>query len=197
MKNKLYLKILGLLIIVGGASAYYYWPQISWLFEIPEPAQDKEEEVREMVYQERPKDGEVQILPTADPKWNLYRNFKYGFQIQYPSDWEFIKIFKNNVSGDIFVGFSPYGVDSKIVLNIYHDLDLDSYLNKFELKNDIKFEKITLNSKDVFKIFTVTNSSDHRGYFFEVNGISYALGGGGDESTLWYIDRMMETLEVF
>lgn len=186
-----------LLVVILLCGGYYFWSDIKWLFEVPAPAEESEYPVREGVYQERPKPGEVQILPTADPKWNLYRNFKYGFQIQYPADWKFIKIFKNNVSGDIFVGFSPYGVDSKIVLNIYHDLELNEFIKKFESYDSLKYERITINNREMFVVLNKNINYTNRGYVYIVaNGI-YNLGGGGDESTVWYIDRMIETLEVF
>ncbi|MDO8183851.1 MAG: hypothetical protein Q7T49_02605 [bacterium] len=147
---------------------------------------------------EEPATGEVMIISTADPKWNLYRNFKYGFQIQYPAEWEFIKIYKtDDGTGDVFIGFSPSGEDSQIVLNIYHDIDIDSYINKFESSNLIKYEKLRINDKDMFMISKTDSDYAHRGYVLIDGNITYSIGGGGDPETFWYIDRMIETLEVF
>lgn len=200
MKSKLYLKILGLLIIVGGVSAYYYWPQISWLFEIPEPIQEKEWEVREMVYQEKPKDGEVQILPTADPKWNLYRNFKYGFQIQYPADWKYIKIFKNNVNSDIDVGFGDTQNDSDVIFFLYPDKSLGYILEQWKLKEKESInQELNINGKQITKMVYRNPYLDHDSYiyFFQSGTNTYGLSSDGSSSVSWYIDRMIKTLEAF
>ncbi len=180
-----------LLIILAGVillGAYIWWPS--------EMVVDNKSDLSSSVVREQPE--QVEIIPTADPKWNLYRNFKYGFQIQYPAEWKFIKIYKNREETDFT--FSDIGEDSRINLFIIKNTNLNPILEDLRSqKRYVKDIKVLIGSREMIKIFSRNPYLDYDsyGYLFEYSGSVYKLSGGGPSLYSWYIDRMVETFEIF
>ncbi len=181
--------LLAILLVFGFFGVYKIWPTRPLVVET------KPESIDPMVYEPN---EQVEIIPTADPKWNLYRNFKYGFQIQYPADWRFIRIYKNN--DGILIGFSPTSIDSYIVLNIYLNKNLDTLIN--ESKNNERFvstEELKSQGKILEKISTRNPYLDYNSYLyaFSMKNKTFSLGSDGSPANSWYIDKMVSTLEIF
>lgn len=151
------------------------------------------------VYMEKPQPGEEQIIPTADPKWNLYRNFKYGFQIQYPAEWR-VAVYSNR-QDEVLFGFRPTSyLDDQIVLDTYTGKSLDIILNKERADKNYKSDQIiNLKNRQVIKLYDRNPYLDYDSYSYilNLNKKSFILNGGGSPANSWYVDRMIETLDVF
>lgn len=97
------------------------------------------------------KPSDFQIIPTADPKWNLYRNFKYGFQIQYPASLLSVKVFKFEAEDRIFVGFGSIG-DFEITLYISNISSTEREYSIRGVDNLLtpEYKKVMLDTLEVF-----------------------------------------------
>lgn len=185
--SKIILPIIFVGVILLGA--YIWWPSETVVVET------RSEVVNPMVYEPA---EQVEIIPTADPKWNLYRNFKYGFQIQYPADWKFIRIYRNREG--ILIGFSPTSIDSYIVFNIYFNKNLETILNESKIDEEfVSVREIQLEDKILEKITTRNPYLDHDSYLYAFNlkNKTFSLGSDGSPPNSWYIDKMIDTLEIF
>lgn len=185
-KNLKLLILLALIILVG----FYLW-RINQVVVL----ETKTETIDPMVYE---LSEQAEIIPTADPKWNLYRNFKYGFQIQYPAEWKYIRIYKNREEADFT--FSDIGEDSRVDLFLMKSTNLKSVLGN--LRNEERYVKdisVSSGPKSIIKVFTRNPFLDYDfySYLFEEGGNVYRLSGGGTPLYSWYVDRMIETFEIF
>jgi len=189
-KNFKLLILIVLIILVG----FYLW-RINQVVVL----ETKTETIDPMVYE---LSEQAEIIPTADPKWNLYRNFKYGFQIQYPAEWKYIRIYKN--SNEVSVGFSNKSMDANVGLRIYMGKNLNEtlYVLEQEYKDRdqiIDYKKILIKNivfYDIFEKGQNLESITHN-YLIEVGKNCYYLSTGSVFSNNWIVDQMVNSLEIF
>ena len=221
IKNlKIYFVILGLFI----AAVYVGWGKVSNVYDSlvnyadlylspvqPNTKQEEKKYVRGIIYQEKLKEGEVQILPAADPEWNLDRNFKYGFQIQYPSEWEepFSTVYLSDKK--IIVSFSrkqDIG-DASIrrdffMISITDVSDINDYFKNYE-----DFLRQTENNAQLGKTKMITDFIAYRfdlndpfwgtktiEYVVYIDGKIYHIYSDPMSANL-YLDKVFKTLVFF
>ncbi len=190
MKNKLHLKILIFLVLILGGIGYLSFNKVSDFYSLITDyvgsylSQRSNIKGSDMWVIDNLKPEDYQIIPTSDQGWNLYRNFKYGFQFQYPSELRFVKVYK--LSGNqVSIDFSSKPGSSEAHLNIAKGIGAEDYIEMFNL------EKHDLKIIDDHMVFVGSNG-ENKSYIFDDGYKAYDLGGKGE-----YIDKMFLTLEFF
>jgi|SRR3989338_2536532 len=123
--------------------------------------------------------------------WKIYRNAKYGFEMQYPSEWilvesdqkiEFYSKAWQDEEREFFKGL----IGSELTLSFYPNAeDIDYWaLTSFDLEYSdlgedignefIKFEPIKFNDKDIKSVITAGERSTQT-FFFESSTITNGI----------------------
>lgn len=190
-------KVLLIILILVALLTFGYQLWLRW----PDKVIDFDNNPKDsFIVREQMKSGEEEIIPTADPKWNLYRNFKYGFQIQYPAEWDRISIYNQKDQNYVLIGFGEYGQEAIISIGI-SNTSLDFVLSKIR-SNDryVRDELIWINNMKIFKGFNRNPNLDYEtyGYIYDSGDKVFSISGAQEgTASSWYLDRMIETIEVF
>lgn len=126
-------------------------------------------------------------IPRVDTSnWKSHHNEKYGFYIEYPSDWK-VRETDDPRYNNFRISFAPEGYpDFRIGIVIRNETSLHEIAGKSRgLINYTKDEIVVVNGREILKVtyFNTSNDLEYYTYGFEHGGNVYTIASGSTEKS--------------